>query len=257
MSYPEQLLAVIAADDEASKGALLATIEAPTNSWTPPPAPARPGRAATVREGQPPRRRRGINDPHGRLRFLHAIWHIELTAIDLCCLLCLRAPEQPAAFHRDHLAIAREEAIHAALLRAYLSERGYPPGSEAVHFRLWDTACTVDDIGEQLVVIPRFLEARGLDVTAELLPRLERVDADAHAVCSRIYQDEIGHVEIGTRWHRAWCAEHDIDPLDHFRQISSKYFADQIPGAFTLDRAGRTEAGFWPAEIDHLEGEPS
>ena len=190
--YPQRLLAIINAPDEMTKGALLADLGAPEGSWQVPAAPSRPGRA--VAEGRPARRRKGIEDLQSRLRFLHAIWHIELSAIDLCCLLCLRAPEQPAAFHEEHLGIARDEAIHAGLLRTYLEQRGYPPGSEPVHHRLWETALGADDVGEQLVVVPRFLEARGLDVSAELLPRMTAVDADAAAFVTRIYNDELRHV---------------------------------------------------------------
>lgn len=253
-TYASALEAVIAAPDEAAKGALLADLDPPDGPW-PAPAPApRPGREAAVTEGRPPRRRKGIEDPHARLRFLHAIWHIEVCAIDLCCLLCLRAPDQPTAFHAEHLGIARDEAVHAGLLRAHLTERGYPPGSEPVHFRLWETACAAHDVGEQLVVIPRFLEARGLDVSAELLPRMRAVDTAASAVLQRIYDDELRHVEIGTRWHRRWCEAAGLDPLEHFKAVCDKHFANQIPGPIELDRPGRTTAGFWPEELDYLEG---
>ena len=257
MNYPEQLLAVLAAGDHLSKAAALECCEPPADGamWTILAAPDRPGRSSSISEGQPARRRKGIEDPHGRLRFLHAIWHIELTAVDLCCLLCLRAPGMPQEFHRDHLGIARDEAIHAGLVADYLADRGYPPGSEPVHHRLWVTALAAEDVGEQLVVVPRFLEARGLDVSAELLPRMAAVDEAAHAVVERIYHDEIRHVSLGTEWHRRWCEDRDLDPVEHFKSICDKYFGDQIPSAFELDRDGRTAAGFWPEEIEFLAGE--
>jgi len=102
------------------------------------------------------------------------------------------------------------------------------------------------------VVVPRFLEARGLDVSADLLPRLAALDLEAHAVIARIYRDEIGHVATGTRWHRAWCAQRGIDPDAHFAEVAARRFAGQLPGPFPLDHPGRSAAGFSPGELAFL-----
>ena len=241
------------------KHAALECISSPIDAtwlggWEIPTIPKQPGRPPNWPIGNPPRRRQGIASEYGRRRFLHAIHTIELAAIDLACLCCLRAPDQPAGFHRDHLKIARDESRHAQLLREWLIQHDYPPGSEPSSMRLWQAALGSVDVGEQLVVIPRFLEARGLDVTAELLPRMAEVDQEATDILTIIYQEEIEHVTIGTRWHRHWCEQQGIDPSDHFCDVSSKYFSDQIPSPFELDRPGRTQAGFWPEEMDHLEG---
>ncbi len=258
LSYRDALLAVIAAHDEDAKAGLLAQLAPPPDgaTWELPAFPDRPGRSAHLREGEPPRRRRGLDHKPSRLHFLHAIHHIELSAIDLACLLCLRASGAPAALHADFLRIAREEAIHAGLVRDLLISEGYPPGGDPVHHKLWESALAADDLGGQLVVVPRFLEARGLDVSAELLPRLAAIDAASHAVISRIYQDEIGHVGIGTRWHAWWCMINGLDPTTHFATTVQRHFAGQVPGPFTLDRAGRGQAGFRTAELELLTAPP-
>jgi uncharacterized ferritin-like protein (DUF455 family) len=155
----------------------------------------------------------------------------------------------PAAFHADQLQVAREEFIHAGLVADYLSERGLPPGSDPVHHRLWDAALLAEDLGEQLVVVPRVLEARGLDVNADLLPRLRPVDPAAHGVCERIYHDEIGHVGIGTRWHRHWCQQQGLDPEQHFLDVVAKHRLDEVPSSVPLDRSGRSQAGFSEREL--------
>jgi uncharacterized ferritin-like protein (DUF455 family) len=254
MDYPAALLRAIAAPDSRAKDAILATIAPPADGaiWTVPPAPVRPGRPADWREGEPVRRRKGLGNPQARLRFLHAIHHIEMSAIDLAVLLCLRAPGAPAALHADFLAIAREEAAHALLVEDLLTRRGFPPGSDPIHHRLWETAVAAEDLGGQLVAVPRFLEARGLDVSADLLPRLAGIDAEAHAVIQRIYTDEIRHVAAGSRWHAWWCAQHGIAPADHFAQTAARLFPGQVPGPFPLDVPGRTAAGFAPAELAWL-----
>jgi len=259
-AYAQALLAVIAAPDAAAKDAALAAIAVPADDacWEVPALPPRPGRPSHYQEStEAPKRRRTLAHGPSRQRFLLAIHHIELSAIDLACAAALAGSGMPRAFHVDQLAVAREEAAHATLVGDLLTARGWPPGCEAVHHRLWDAARACADLGELLVVIPRFLEARGLDVSADLLPRLATIDAEAHAVITRIYHDEIGHVGIGTRWHRHWCAHHGCDPETHFQAVAQRHFAAQIPGPFALDHAGRTAAGFSAAELAFLAHPPA
>ncbi len=254
-TYVDGLLAAITAATPVAKDAILAGLIPPNGeSWAMPSLPHRPGRPPGVVEGEPKRRRQGVDSPTGLRRFLHAIWHIEVEAIDLACILGLRGSGMPAAFHADCLRVAREEAVHAGLLDAWLRSVGWPPGSEPVHHRLWLAALGCADIGEQLVVVPRFLEARGLDVNAGLLPRVAPVDAAAHAVLERIYRDEIGHVGTGTRWHRWWCERQGLDPDRHFAGVVAARFADQVPSPWVLDVPGRVAAGFSEAELAIVAG---
>ncbi len=254
-NYPNELLAVINARHYTEKAACLADIQAPPDhtNWDIPEIPARPGRPEHYEESDKPmRRRKGLHHEGTRHKFLLAIHHIEYSAIDLAVLLCLRSPKMSQAYHHDFLTVAREECEHATLLGDLLESRGYPPGCKPVHFKLWDSALAASDAGEQMVVIPRFLEARGLDVTAELLPRFIDIDADAHAVLKRIYDDEINHVERGSRWHRHWCESQGLDPIAHFETVVQKHFHDQLPSAQGLDYAGREKAGFVKEELEVL-----
>lgn len=258
MSYVADLLAVIAAPTASEKAAYLTAIVAPTNeTWPLPALPALPGRPAHFRVSEsPPRRRRTLSHAPTRNRFLLAIHHIELSAVDLAVLTCLRASGAPPELHHDFLSIARDEARHAQLLEALLVGRGLAPGDEPVHYRLWQTALDCRDLGEHLVAVPRFLEARGLDVSAELLPRLVALDPEAHAVLSIIYQDEIGHVAVGSRWHQWWCVRENIDSESHFRTVVSARFPGQVPGPTPLDHPGRRQAGFSALDLQWLaEGE--
>ena len=248
MSYADGLLAAIAAPTAAAKDAVLAGLLPPDGEvWDMPALPLRPGRPPGVVEGQAKRRRQGVDSETGLRRFLHAIWHIELEAIDLACVLALRGSGLPAAFHADCLRVAREEVVHAGLLDRWLTAQDHPPGSEPVHHRLWEAAVACTGLGEQLVVVPRFLEARGLDVNAGLLPRVR--EAEALAVLTRIYQDEIGHVATGTRWHHWWCAGQGLEPSAHFATVVRARFADQLPSPWPLDEAGRRAAGFAEPEL--------
>src|ERR1043165_2823696 len=149
MTYADALLAVIAAPTAAAKQGLLAVIAPPADGdrWELPAIPPRPGRPAEWRESDvAPRRRRTLAHAGTRNRFLLAIHHIELSAVDLAALACLRASGAPPAFHHDFLAIARDEARQARLLEDLLAGRGLAPGDEAVHHRLWDTALACRDL---------------------------------------------------------------------------------------------------------------
>ncbi len=155
----------------------------------------------------------------------------------------------PAAFHADMARVAGEEAEHAQLLADWLSDHGAPPGTFAVHHRLWQALAASVDLGEALVVVPRYLEARGLDVAAEVQPRLAAHDARAGSILARIHAEEIGHVGIGTRWHERWCQARGIPRAEHFAQVVRRRFSDQLPSPFVLDRPGRLQAGFADAEM--------
>lgn len=259
MTYVEDLLAVIAAPTAAEKAVLLDRCAPPVASanWELPTLPARPGRPVHWQESAtPPRRRRTLAHAGTRNRFLLAIHHIELSAVDLAVLACLRASGTPTPLHDDFLSIARDEARHARLLEDLLATRRLAPGDEPVHHRLWETALACVDLGEHLVAVPRFLEARGLDVSAELLPRLAPMDPEAHAVLAIIYHDEIGHVAIGSRWHQWWCAARGVDPEAHFQTVVTNRFPGQVPSPTPLDRPGRLQAGFTALDLTWLAEGP-
>ncbi len=253
--FPAALHRVIAAGESWDKAALLAGLSPPAHgsTWPAPVLPHLPGRAARHRiAAQPPRRRQGLGDPHGRLLFFHALHHIELSAIDLAVACCWWGSGMPAGFHADFLGIAREEAVHAGLVEDLLTRRGFPPGSAPVHHRLWETARRCRDLGDHLVAVPRVLEARGLDITASLIDRLRAADAEAASVLDRIYADEIRHVAAGTRWHARWCQERGLDPVRHFSAVCARILAGEPASPFPLDLAGRRAAGFAEVELELL-----
>ena len=167
----------------------------------PPPRPARPERPALL----PPRemkRRRNLGSTEGRVALLHALAHIELNAIDLGWDIVARfsGEDLPVEFFADWAGVAAEEAEHFALLNARLTALGGAYGDLPAHDGLWEAAAaTAGDLLARLAVVPLVLEARGLDVTPEMMRRLERAgDADSAAFW-RVHADEIGHVAVGAR----------------------------------------------------------
>lgn len=194
--------------------------------------------------------------PHtiqGRAALIHAIAHIEFNAINLAWDAVCRFAGMPAEFYRDWASVADEEAYHFRLLRERLGSLGHEYGDLPAHNGLWAMALqTRDDALIRMALVPRVLEARGLDVTPGLIQRLEEVgDAESVAVLQIILRDEIGHVAIGSRWFEYLCRQRGLEPRATFRKLLNEYMRGQIKGPF--HRAAREQAGFSAAELDDLE----
>ena len=214
-----------------------------------PARPARPERPLLT----PPRamkKRRNFGSPAGRFALIHALAHIELNAIDLGWDIIARFSREalPVEFFDDWVTVAAEEAEHFALLAARLRVLGGEYGDLPAHDGLWEAAAaTVGDLIARLAVVPLVLEARGLDVTPEMMRRLERVgDRDSAAILERIYADEIGHVAVGACWFHRLCREQGLDPAETFRDRVRRYFTGALKPPF--NHAAREAAGM-PVEL--------
>ncbi len=213
--------------------------------------PGRPLRPELV----DPRRleRRSSATPEGRIRLLHAFAHIEFNAINIALDAVYRFRNLPHAFVGDWLGVARDEARHFELLVAELEQRGSRYGACPAHAGLWDMVCrTRDSALERMALVPRVMEARGLDVTPRMIAKFRQADdAAAAAILEVIYRDEIGHVRIGDRWFRHLCAERGIDSEATFRELIATHLDGRLRGPF--NRPARLAAGFGEAELEALE----
>ncbi len=214
-------------------------------------APGRPNRPRLVAPRQLPRRRPGSLE--GRVSLLHALAHIEFNAINLAWDAVYRFRGMPEAFYTDWARVAYEEAHHYRLLSERLQELGSAYGSLDAHDGLWEMACkTAHDPLVRMALVPRVLEARGLDVTPGIVARLEKVGDDASvAILKVILRDEIGHVGIGTRWFRYLCEARGLAPEATFARLLEKYMKGQVKPPFHYH--AREQAGFSPSEMAYLE----
>ncbi|MGE0387464.1 MAG: ferritin-like domain-containing protein [Gammaproteobacteria bacterium] len=197
--------------------------------------------------------RRGLGTPAGRAAFLHALAHIEFNAVNLALDAACRFRGLPPQFHLDWLRVAAEEAVHFTLLRRHLNGLGHDYGDFPAHRGLWDTAReTAGDLVARLALVPRVLEARGLDVTPAMIARL-RVNADPQgaAVLERILADEIGHVRVATHWFRHACAERGLDPEATFIDLVARRMRSRLHGPLNLP--ARRAAGFSDRELLALQ----
>ncbi len=213
--------------------------------------PGRPPRPHLVEPRQLPRRRLGTEQ--GRATLLHALAHIEFNAINLALDAIYRFRDLPTGFYRDWARVAHEEAVHFRLLCGCLENLGYAYGDFNAHNGLWDMACkTAHDPLVRMALVPRVLEARGLDVTPGILKRLQQAgDSAAVEVLNIILRDEIGHVEIGSRWYRYLCEQRGLDAETKFARLLEEYMPGQIKKPFHYE--ARRQAGFSDKEMQHLE----
>jgi uncharacterized ferritin-like protein (DUF455 family) len=212
--------------------------------------PGRPARPALVAPGAVAQR--GIGTRKGRGALLHALAHIEFNAIDLALDAAWRFSDLPIEYYGDWLRVAAEEAQHFQLLCARLQTLDYAYGDFPAHDGLWEMARkTAGDALARLALVPRTLEARGLDASPLVRAKFERVgDHASAAVIDIILRDEIGHVAIGNRWYRYLCNTRGLEPIATYRDLASRYRAPTLRGPFNI--AARTAAGFDPREIDDL-----
>ncbi|WP_298830251.1 ferritin-like domain-containing protein [uncultured Piscinibacter sp.] len=188
----------------------------------------------------------------GRAALLHAIAHIEFNAINLALDAAWRFAGLPEAYYRDWLRVAAEESLHFTLLREHLRSLGHDYGDFAAHDGLWTmTARTAHDLVARMALVPRTLEARGLDATPPLQAKLARAgDARAVAILDVILRDEIGHVAIGNRWYRFACERAALDPVAIYPGLVERYAAPKLRPPY--NDAARRAAGFSEAEIAYL-----
>jgi uncharacterized ferritin-like protein (DUF455 family) len=231
----------LASDLEVDSGA---EIEAP------PGIPGRPPKPQLVPHSRLPQRT--LTTIEGRAALVHSVAHIELNAIDLALDIVWRFPEMPDAFYRDWLGVAKEEAKHFTLLREHLVSLGFDYGAFQAHNGLWEMAeRTKDDLLARLALVPRTLEARGLDASPMLRKRLWSAgDHRAAEILDVILADEIGHVAIGNRWYRHVCAERGLDPVSTYPVLAARHNAPFLRGPFNLE--ARRAAGFDEEELAAL-----
>ncbi len=241
----------------AAVASLNAAVQTGDFSWdTDTPVPnidtvGRPERPALVNPSQVPRRRLG--NPAGRVALLHAIAHIEFNAINLALDAACRFRDMPEDYYCDWLSVAADEARHFQMLQQRLLDLDAEYGDHPAHNGLWEMAeQTADSCLVRMALVPRVLEARGLDVTPGMMVRLDAVgDQQSCAVLQIILDEEVGHVAIGSRWF-AWCCEQEgKEPGATFLELLQSRYAGSVRGPF--NRTARLLAGFSEAEMKALE----
>ena len=214
------------------------------------PVPGRPDKPELVNPNKVPKR--GFNSKQGLIKLAHAIAHIEFNAINLALDAVYRFRGMPGDFYSDWLQVAAEESKHFLMLATYLQDNQAQYGDYAAHNGLWEMALKTDhDVMVRMALVPRVLEARGLDVTPTMIAKLKSVSADDLVeLLEVIHRDEIGHVKTGTRWFNYVCRQRGLSPAIVFTDLLQEYLQGSIQGPF--DMASRLQAGFTEDEMQRL-----
>lgn len=213
--------------------------------------PGRPAKPELVAPRQ--LRRRSVHTSEGKAALIHALCHIEFNAINLALDAVFRFRDMPDAFYADWLQVAKEEAYHFELLATHLQHMGYAYGDFPAHNGLWEMALDTDhDVLVRMALVPRVMEARGLDVTPGIIDKLMTAgDERAVEILQIIHRDEVGHVEIGSRWFHYLCQQRQLESFATFKQLLKQYLKGQLKGPYQHQL--RKRAGFSDEELAYLE----
>jgi uncharacterized ferritin-like protein (DUF455 family) len=215
--------------------------------------PGRPPLPQLIHPAKVPRRSPAT--AAGLAALLHAIAHIEFNAINLALDAAWRFDGMPRQFYLDWSQVAAEEAYHFTLLRDHLADLGHAYGDFPAHDNLW-SMCerTKDDVTGRMALVPRTLEARGLDATPQIQDKLRQSGTPAARkavdILDVILADEIGHVAIGNHWYRWLCEREGLDPVAHYGVLVERYDAPRLHPPF--NEQARRSAGFSDEEIAFL-----
>ena len=248
LSDPDSKCVAVAALSEAQEtGNLEWDPDCPVEPIGPPGRPVRPELVEASRV-----RRRRLGSEAGRAALVHAIAHIEFNAINLALDAAYRFRDMPPPYYLDWISVAVDEARHFGLLQNRLHDMGHEYGDFPAHNGLWEMAeKTAGGCLLRMALVPRVLEARGLDVTPGMIERLAAAgDLETVAALEVILTEEVRHVAIGTRWFRYCCEQDALDPLTTFLDLLQRYYGGTLKGPFNLD--ARYEAGFTLEEMAAL-----
>jgi uncharacterized ferritin-like protein (DUF455 family) len=193
-----------------------------------------------------------MNTPAGRAVLIDALAHIEFNAINLALDAIWRFAEMPAQYYADWLKVAQEEALHFTLLNQHLQSQGYAYGDFPGHNSLWEMVQkTEGDVLARMALVPRTMEARGLDASPPLRAKLAQAgDMVAASILDIILRDEIGHVAIGNHWYNWLCEQRGLEPVDTYASLTIQYEAPKLRGPFNFE--ARRAAGFTEPELAAL-----
>lgn len=214
-------------------------------------APGRPDKPVLVSPKFLPKR--GMGTTEGRACFLHAITHIEFNAVNLAWDAVYRFRNMPYEFYADFVKVAADEARHFSMLSQRLADMGVHYGDFEAHNGLWEMAeKTAYSCLARMALVPRVLEARGLDVTPGMMARLRSVGDHVSAdILEVILAEEIPHVAAGTRWFLWCCQQENKEPRQTFSDLITGLAKASIRGPYNL--TARTAAGFDDIEMAMIE----
>jgi len=212
--------------------------------------PGRPSKPELIPPLQVPKRR--MDTVEGRASLLHSLAHIEFNAINLALDAIWRFPNMPDQYYEDWLKVAKEESYHFTIVNEHIRSFGFTYGDFPAHNSLWEMVeRTKDAVIARMALVPRTMEARGLDAVPMIRDRFKQIkELTAVDILEIILRDEVGHVAIGNHWFNFLCTKEGLSPISAYRDLAKKYCAPKLRGPFNLD--ARRQSGFSEEELSLL-----
>lgn len=193
-------------------------------------------------------KRRNLTTKEGQINLLHAVAHIEYSAIDLAIDAAYRFQGLPREYYADWLSVANDEIKHFFMLETLLNELDAKYGDVEVHNALFEASQRTQTLLERMAVVPRYLEANGLDATPMILEKLKRLPKNK--MIEKIVQalevilaEEIDHVKKGDVWFNYACELNGVSNNVYF-EIIDKYYPQGFLRPKNVNVEARKEAGF-------------
>ena len=182
--------------------------------------------------------------------------HIEYSAIDLALDAAYRFHGLTQKYYDDWLEVADDEIKHFLMLEKLLQELGANYGDIEVHNALFEASQRTQTLVERMAVVPRYLEANGLDATPMILQKLQKLPKNEMlekitTALEIILKEEIDHVRKGDIWFAYACEKISQDKSIYF-EIIDKYYPQGFLRAKNLNTDARKEAGFSCKELNFM-----
>lgn len=199
-------------------------------------------------------KRRNLTTKDGQIVLLHAIAHIEYSAIDLALDAAYRFTNLPKKYYDDWLEVADDEIRHFLMLEKLLNELGAKYGDIEVHNALFEASQKTQTLVERMAVVPRYLEANGLDATPMILTKIKKLPKNEMLekvipTLEVILEEEIDHVKKGDVWFHYACEKNNLS-TDVYFEIIDKYYPQGFLRPKNLNTDARKEAGFSCKELN-------
>lgn len=201
-------------------------------------------------------KRSNLTTAEGQITLLHAIAHIEYSAIDLALDAAYRFSGLAKKYYDDWLEVADDEIRHFLFLEKLLNELGAEYGDIVVHNALFEASQRTQTLIERMAVVPRYLEANGLDATPMILNKLKKLPKSEMIekiikTLNIILDEEIDHVKKGDVWFNYACEKNGVSNEVYF-EIIDQYYPQGFLRAKNLNTQARKEAGFSCSELNFM-----
>ncbi|TLP35761.1 ferritin-like domain-containing protein [Arcobacter arenosus] len=197
-----------------------------------------------------------VNTKEGKKILLHTIAHIEYSAIDMALDAALRFKNMPISYYEDWLEVAEDEIRHFLMLEKLLIELDSFFGDLEVHTNLFEALKKTPDILSRMAIVPRYLEANGLEQNPKIMEKLKSNPDEFNEkiinALEIILEEEVEHVSKGDKWFKYLCEKENFNVEKKYFEILENIYPGSTSKKYDLNIEARKKAGFSCDELKFL-----